>query len=268
VVVKYFAGLLAAVALVCGATVAGYNYYEHAVDTRSGGGGGGGDDGGVIAAGDTTSVPTSLPNTDQVIVTGTIAHFHAEGARLESVPMPLTITTPQRGEGAGASIQNVQVDGEATDIEWDAGTPLALAGDGGALVTGPCTVDADPTNTTLGLGATPHGFVPGTYTVTSSVAIGTGSLARPADQATMVATDQSAITFRGDATTTFGTVALSLVGTGAVTIQGDLLIVRPDGSQQKITSVTFPSGQFKAKLNPSATGPQVSATLQGAVTTG
>ena len=265
---KYFAGLLAVVALVCGATVAGYVYFERAVDTRSGNGNsGGGDDGGVIASGGTTTVPTSLPNADQVIVTGTITTLHLEEARIVSVPMPITITTPERGEGAGASIQNVQVDGATTDIEWDAGTPLALAGNGGALVTGPCTVDVDSANATVSLGASPHGFTAATYSVTSSVAIGTGSLARPADHVTMVAGDQSAITFRGDASTTFAIVPLSMVGSGKVTIQGDLVIVRPDSSQQRITSVSFATGQFKVKVNPTANGPQVNATLQGAVTT-
>ena len=266
---KYLAGLLAVVALVGGATVLGYNYFEHAVDTRSGGGGGRGvDDGGVIKAADTTTVPTSLPNSNQVIVTGTITTIHLEGARIDSLPMPLTVTTPQRGEGAGATMQNVQVDGASTDIEWDAGTPLQLAGDGGALVTGPCTVDADPTTTIVGFGTSPNGFAPASYAVSSPVAVGTGSLARPVDQATMVASDQSAITFRGDASTTYGTVALTMNGTGKAEIHGQLVVVRPDGSQQQVSSVVLDNGPFKAAIDPTASGLQVSVTLQGTVTTG
>jgi len=267
--VKYLAGLLALVALVCGATVAGYNYFEHAVDTRSGvsGGTGGGDNGVVQAAGGTT-VPTSLPNSDQVIVVGTITSIQLEGARIAALPMPLTITTPVRGEGAGASIQHVQVDGETTDVEWDAGTPLELAGDGGALITGPCTVTVDPTNTVIVFGTDPHGFAPGNYSVNSSVAVGTGSLARPADHVSMVAGDGSGVVFRGNATTTYGTVSLALQGNGKVVLTGDLVLVRPDKSQQKVGSVTFASGPFSVKVDPSATGLQVNATLQGAVTTG
>jgi hypothetical protein len=100
------------------------------------------------------------------------------------------------------------------------------------------------------------------------VAVGTGSLATPADHVTMTAVDGSGVVFRGDATATFGTVSLALQGNGKVVLTGDLVLVRPDKSQKKVPSVSFETGPFGVKVDPTATGLQVSATLQGAVTTG
>lgn len=262
---KYLVGLLAIVVLVAGATYKGYDYFQEQISTSGGGGPGGGRDGGVISTG--TTSPTSLPNSNQVIIVGSVTSLHAEGAIIRSLLMPLTITTPQRGSGAGAGIQGVQVDGATTGIDWDAGTPLAMDGQGGALVTGPVTVDADPSNTTIGLGSSPMGFVSGTYTLRSSVAIGNGSLARAADSVTFSTTDSSSIVFRGDASTTFPTRALQAKGSGAFTVSGELTVVKPDGSQTKIASASLDGGQFDLQMTPGSAGLQLKVTLQGNVTT-
>lgn len=262
---KYLVGLLAIVVLVAGATYKGYDYFQEQISTSGGGGPGGGRDGGVISTG--TTSPTSLPNSNQVIIIGSVASLHAEGAIIRSLLMPLTITTPQRGSGAGAGIQGVQVDGATTGIDWDAGTPLAMDGQGGALVTGPVTVDADPANTTIGLGSSPMGFVSGTYTLRSSVAIGAGGLARAADSVTFSTTDSSSIVFRGDASTTFPTRALQAKGSGAFTVSGELTVVKPDGSQTKIASASLDGGQFDLQMTPGSAGLQLKVTLQGTVTT-
>lgn len=262
---KYLAGLLAIVALAAGATYAGYQYFQTEVSTRGGGGVGGGRDGGVIAA--ATTSPTSLPNANQVIVVGSVSSLQAEGAIIRSLGMPLTITTPQRGSGAGAAIQGVQVDGAMTSIEWDAGTPLAMDGQGGALVTGPVTVDADPINTTIGLGSSPFGFANGTYTLRSSVAVGAGGLARAADSVTFSTSNSSSIVFRGDASTTFPTRALQARGSGKFTVSGDLSVVKPDGSQAKVASASLDGGQFDLELTPGPGSLRIKVTLQGTVAT-
>ncbi len=67
-------------------------------------------------------------------------HRHAEGAMLPALATPLTVTTATRGEG-GATITPVTVNGKTTSIEWNAGQPLPLEGDGGSLVLGPIAVD-------------------------------------------------------------------------------------------------------------------------------
>ena len=262
---KYFAGLVAIVALVCGATVLIYNKFESDVSTK--GNSTSGQDTGVVQAGNTTTFPTLVPAATQVIVTGTITALHVEKGRTK-VPMPLTINTANRGEGAGATIAQVTVDDQPTDIEWDAGTPLNLDGPGGAIVTAACTIDVDPTNTTIDFGLDAHGFAPGTYTVSSPVAIGTGSLAKPADQATFVDTDTGSIVFRGDASAQFPTISLDVAGSdGKVDIKGDLDVLRPDGSQTKYSAVSLPMGKFTISVLPAGGKLNIHAVLEGDVTT-
>ena len=263
---KYFAGLLAIVALACGITVVAYNKFESDVSTK--GTGTSGDDTGVVQVGDTTTFPTLVPAPNQVIVTGTITALHIENGRTK-VPMPLTINPVTRGEGTGATIGQATVDGKPTDIAWDAGTPLNIDGPGGAIVTGPCTIDVDPTNTTVGWGLDPDGFAPGTYTINSPVAVGTGSLARPADNVTFAVTDNNAsLVFHGDANAQFPTISLDISGSnGRVDIKGDLDVLRPDRSQQKFSAVSLPAGKFSVSFSPAAGKITVHAVLEGAVTT-
>jgi hypothetical protein len=260
-VMKYFAGLIALVALVAGSTVLGYEYFQNEIDTRTGGSAA---DGGVIEA--DTTLP-GIPNEKQVIVFGSITTLHVEGAILRSLEMPLTITTPGRGDGSGASIQGVTVNGESTQIEWDAGTPLTMDGEGGALVTGPVTLDADGVNTTVSLGIDPFGFVQATYAIHSSVAVGSGSLARAADSVTFSAGDGSSVVFRGDAATTFPTRSLASKGSGRVVITGDLTLVKPDKSLTKVTSATLDDGQFDLSITSEGSVLTIKVTLQGTVAT-
>ncbi len=263
---KYFVGLFAIVALACGLTVVAYNKFESDISTK--GNSTGGDDTGVIQVGDTTTFPTVVPAANQVIVTGSITAIHIENGRLK-VPMPLTINPVTRGEGTGATIGQAVVDGKPTDIAWDAGTPLNIDGPGGAIVTGPCTVDVEPAKTMIGFGLDPDGFAPGTYTISSPVAVGTGSLARPADRVTFSVTDNNAsLVFHGDANAEFPTISLDIGGTnGRVDLKGDLDLLRPDGSQQKFSAVSLPTGTFSVTINPVAGKITVHAQLQGAVTT-
>jgi len=262
--VKYFAGLVAIVALVCGATVLIYNKFESDVSTKGGATSGG--DTGVVGAGNTTTFPTLVPAANQVIVTGTITALHVEKGRTK-VPMPLTINTANRGEG-GATITQVSVDGAPTDVEWDAGTPLNLDGPGGGIVTGACTIDIDPTNTTVHFGDEAHGFAPGTYTVNSPVAVGTGSLAKPADQATFTVGDTGSVVFRGDASAQFPTISLDMAGSdGKIDIKGDLDVLRPDGSQHQYAAVSLPMGKFTITVLPAGGKLGIHAVLEGDVTT-
>ena len=55
------------------------------------------------------------------------------------------------------------MDGKPSSIEWDAGLPFELDGDGGALVVAPLIVDADAEHVYISFGTAPHGFAPGTY---------------------------------------------------------------------------------------------------------
>jgi len=253
--VKYFVGLLAIVALVAGATIGGYQAWDRATHTKD-------DNGGVLAGGPTTTSTQAPPPAEgQVIVTGKIDTAHLDGAGVHPLPMPLTVTTATRGEG-GATITPVTVNGKTTSIEWNAGQPLPLEGDGGSLVLGPISVQVG--NDILLVLDGVHSLAPGTYTINTSVAVGS----TPKDSVTFTATDKTTIEFRGTATTPPPTpgVGVGIGGSGAATISGNLTIEHPDGSTTTASGITLDSGSYFLNLTPDpAGGFTVQATLQGPV---
>lgn len=266
---KYFVGLILAVGLVAGATVVGYNRFQDSIRTTGGSAGGGGNDNGAIL-GEPPSTVVQIPPQGAVIVEGTVTEVHMEGGRTDTASplrLPLTITTPTRGEGSGASLRQVSVDGQLTDVEWDGGTPLGLNGDGGIL-TGPITLDLDPSSTTVAFGIEAHGFAPGTYQLSGPVAVGTGGLARPADALTFTAGTDAAALFRGEASTTFDTRDGAFKGPGKLALTGDLTLRHPDRTTTAAKSVVLDSGPFTLKVTVDAQGVRIQALLQGQVTTG
>jgi hypothetical protein len=265
--VKYFVGLLALLGLTAGVTVAGYNLWEHSVSTRTGAD----DNGGVIAGGPASSAPPTAPAPapTQVTVTGTVTALHVEGAVLPPLALPLTITTPERGGGSGATIKGITVDGKPSGIEWDAGLSLKLNGDGGTLLLAPVNVDADADNVFISFGTAPHGFSPGSYRVDTPVAVGTGGLATPMTSVTFVATDASTVAFRGNASTTLTPRDLSIQGPGKVVLAGDLTVVHADGSTAKAAMITLEAGPFQLAITPVTGGYTLQqATLQGVIQMG
>src|SRR5882757_5055830 len=90
--VKYFAGLLAIVALVAGATVGGYHAWDRTTHTK--------DDNGGVLAGASTTLPadTPAPAEGQVFVTGKITTAHLDGVTLHPLPTPITVDTATRGQ--------------------------------------------------------------------------------------------------------------------------------------------------------------------------
>jgi hypothetical protein len=262
--VKYFVGLVALLGLAAGITVGGYHLWENAISTRAGAD----DNGGVIGA-PASSPAGTVPAPSQVTVTGMVSALHVEGAVIQPLPMPLTITTPERGEGSGATIKAVTVDGKPSSLEWDAGVPFALDGDGGMLVVAPLIVDADADHVYVSFGSAAHGFAPGTYHLATPVAVGTGGLATPVQSVTFDATTASTVEFRGNASTTLDPHDLSIQGPGKVVLEGDLTVVHPDGSTAKVPKVTLDSGPFQLSLSPADGGYTVNqATLQGVIQTG
>jgi hypothetical protein len=263
--VRYFIGLLAAVALVAVATKVGYDRFEDEIETRSGPK--------ATTQPTGTTLPPILPNDEQVVVVGVVSSAHLESALVEPLLVPLTINTPERGLTASATITGVTVDGEDASIHWDAGTPLALGGGGGtaggSIAPSPITFDADASNMVIGFADDqPQGITPATYTISSPVAVSAGKgLASPRDSVSFEATPSATVTFTGGASTTFPTKALTLKGPGKVVLTGSLVVVKPDKSQTKVSSITLDKGPFTIKLTPDVGGLQVQATLEGAVTT-
>lgn len=252
---KYFAGLMAVVALVAGATFGAYHFWDEATHTHD-------DNGGVLAIGGTPqTVGPNAPklNADQVIVSGTLTSATFDGAALGSLPTPFTVTPTDRGVG-GATFSPVVVNGNTTSIDWQAGQPLPLEGDGGSLTLGAvtCTV-ADGAITVLLDGV--QGVTPGDYTIKTSVAVGS----QPRDSVTFTATDKTTVEFRSGATAPLATTTLDVKGTGNVTLEGALSVVHPDRTKTPTSAISLQNGVYRIILKPNNDGTfALTATLQGA----
>ena len=247
---KYFAGMLAIVALVAGATVGAYRAWDRATHTRE-------DNGGVLAGGDASSstlpADAPAPAEGQLIVKGTVTSAHLEGVALTELPTPITVTTAERGRG-GATITPVVVNGDSTSIEWNAGQPLPLSG--GSLLLGPVAIDVGEGITCVLDGV--HGMTPGTYKVATPVAVGS----QPKDSVTFTATETTTIAFRGGANTPLSD--LTADGSGTVSLEGTLTLANPDRTTTTTSSITLDSGTYKITLAPAEGGGfTVDAILQG-----
>jgi len=256
--VKYFAGLLAVVAVVAGATAAVYRLWDDVTHTRSS------DNGGTLTAPASSLDPgLPAPAEGQVFVSGTVTGGHFEAATVPALPTPFTVTTPQRGEGAGATITGVDVNGKTSSIEWDAGRPLVVQGDGGSLLLGPVTVDLTDGGGTITLDGAVHGFASATYTIATPVAVSTGGLGRPADKVTFTANGDSHVVFRGGATVPLGATAYRITGQGPLHLEGALSVAHTDRSLTAEQSLTLDSGTYDLTISPVGGGWAILATLTG-----
>lgn len=251
---KYFLGLLAIVGVVAGGTVAGYRAWDKATHTRD-------DNGGVLTAGPTTSAPGNplLPATNQVVLVGGVTAMHIDGATIDSVAMPITVTTADRGVG-GATITPVQVDGKTTSIDWQAGQPLPLSGDGGNLLLKGVTIEASPDGISVVLDGV-QSFTPGAYRIATSVAVGS----TPKDAVDFTATDKTTAKFRGTASTPY-TGPLMTQGAGSISLDGNVTVTDHDGGTRQATHLELDKGLYKLTLTPTPRGDFIlQATLQGNV---
>jgi hypothetical protein len=250
--VKYFFGLLAIVGVVAGGTVLGYRAWDKATHTRE-------DNGGVLTAGPTTTTPgaPTLPAKDQVILVGGVTTMHIDGATIYNVPMPVTVTTAERGVG-GVTITQVQVAGKTTSIDWQAGQPLPISGEGGNLYVKGVTIEATADGISVVLDGV-QTFTPGTYRLSSSVAVGS----TPKDAVEFSTTDKTSAKFRGTASTPFNG-PLMTVGAGSISLDGNVTITHPDGSKTSATHLELDKGLYKVTLTPTPRGDFIlEALLQG-----
>ncbi|MGH9136761.1 MAG: hypothetical protein ACRD0G_06895 [Acidimicrobiales bacterium] len=217
----------------------------------------------------TTSAPVvvrTVPDENQAFVTGTAVSVVVEAApSFDSLPTPLVVTTAERGFGSGATIDNALLDGEQVSIVWDAGRPLNLNGEAGALLLGPVNVTAAPGQLTVGFpDGDVLGFAPGVYSINNPVAVGTGGLGEPRDTITFEATPDTTIAFRGGATTGLSPTGYELTGPGRVVLDG-AFEVETSASTTSATHVELTTGPFELALLPTDAGDgwTVDATLQG-----
>jgi hypothetical protein len=260
--VKYFIGLFAVVAVVAGGTAVAYHVWDDATHTK------GSDNGGVLTAvpGSTIAADAPVPAAGQVLVSGSVGAAHLEGAVVSALATPLEITTPQRGEGSGATISAIQVNGQPSSIEWNAGRPFELSGNGGSLLLAPVSLDIAAGGARVTLDGQPHGFTPGTYTLDTPVAVATGGLGQPADKVTFSATPDSRVEFRGSASAPLPDGTVQVSGQGKVVFEGALTVERHDRSVATGPAVTLDSGTYQITFTPDGTGNyKVQATLSGNV---
>jgi hypothetical protein len=252
--VKYFFGLLAIVGVVGGATVAGYRAWDKATHTRE-------DNGGVLTAGPSTTAPSDslLPAKGQVALVGGVTGMHIDGATVDNLPMPITVTTADRGVG-GATITPVEVDGHTTSIDWQAGQPMPISGDGGNLLLKGVTIDAGSDGISIVLDGT-QSMTPGTYKIDTSVAVGS----TPMDRVTFSATDKTTAKFRGTASAPYGE-PLHAQGAGSLSLDGKVTVTHPDGSTTEATHLELDQGLYRLTLTPTPQGDfNLQALLQGNV---
>ena len=212
------------------------------------------------------AVPTTtgvevVPAEGQAFVRGTVAAIHIEGAHIPPLVMPLEILTPERGSGSGATFENAIIDGEVSTIEWDAGRPLEIAGDGGSFVLDPVILDADTEAMTIILDGV-HGVSPAAYQIGTPVAVGSAGIAEPVDSVDFEAVDASTVEFRGGATTIIVPIPMFITGPASLSMDGTFE-VQTAGGTQAVTHLEFAPGPLEIQLTPTDGGYTIDATLQG-----
>lgn len=203
---------------------------------------------------------------DQVAVTGFANGITVEGGTIERIDTPFVV---EGGGGRGATITDVEVDGQLTDVVWDGGRDFDLQAGGLGVEPSQVNLFAAPTSITIGFpDEMAHSFVPGVYGLRTPAAIGRGGLADAQDAVAFAATVESALAFRGGATTSMLPRRLTIEAAGRVLVQGDLEVRRHDGVTVRAAGVELPEGQYRVTFTPRAdgTGYDVDALLQGDVT--
>lgn len=225
------------------------------------------DDEGVaaVAGGDDPTLPEppdpSALRADQVEVTGFATGVTVEGATLEEIPTPLVV------QGGGATLTDVEVDGELAEVVWDGGRPFSLRG-AGALIPRELAVFAAPTAITLGfIDEVVNEIRPGSYGLETPVAIGFAGVGVAQDAVAFAATVESTIRFRGGSTTSILPRELSFESAGRVVLQGELEVRRPDGTSATAAGVELPEGSYRLTVTPrpDGSGYDIEALLQGSV---
>lgn len=213
------------------------------------------------------SVPPGhqLP-ANQAEVTGTVAHVQAFGANLGTVPTPVRVLAAERGSGNSATISGVRVGGQPAAVEWDAGTPFPLSGDGGGIVLSAVPVHIDGTNVTVQLGGGTFPLLPARYHLASPAAVSTNGLASPVTSADFTADPSTTVSFVGDETTNLG-LPIRLTGPGKVILDGNFTVRTAQGSRPA-THVELANGPYDLKTMAGPGGVQIDALLQGSFTIG
>lgn len=205
-----------------------------------------------------------VPSAGQAFVTGTIDHITLERAQMDALKMPLTISSVDRGIGR-ATIEKALVFGQRQTITWDGGTPLPVSGPG-TLDIGAAKVDADAGGVTILLDGQVRTFSAGTYSLGTTVAVGSGGLAAPRDGVSFTADSQTVMTTRNNVVLKLDPAKINLLGPGKITMNGAFKVQFPDRTVDAKT-VNFGEGPYRVTLDPGNGKLSIDAILQGDVQT-
>jgi hypothetical protein len=212
---------------------------------------------------ETTEVQV-VPAAGQAFVTGTLDTLAADNAQIEPLPTPLTI----RGERgvSRVTIDKALMGGKRVTINWDGGTPMPLSGAGGGIDFGTAHVEVSGDGIVYSLDGAPRTFVAGTYSIGTSVAVGTSGVATPRDGVSFTADAQTVLVSKGNPNVKVDLHKIDLLGPGKLQASGKLKVQFPDRSVSA-TTVSFGEGPYRVTVDPAGTGVKVDAILQGRVDT-
>jgi hypothetical protein len=197
-------------------------------------------------------------------VTGTADQAAANQAVSDPIATPFTITVAERGVG-GAEIDGATSNGKPVQINWEGGQPLPVRGPGPGLKLNAVTVRMADEGIVWALDGAARDFVPGTYTLGSSVAVGTTGLARPVDSVTFVAGEGTTLSTTGSAVISEKPREIRLEGDNSLLVlTGSLLLSGPNGDRN-VNRVNFGPGRYEVTLTPTDGGYDVDAKLEGRV---
>ena len=211
----------------------------------------------------TPAEPTVVPREGQAFVRGRVEQVSLDGAQVQ-LTVPFTITAAERGAGR-ATIENALVSGQRVTISWDGGTPLPISGEGG-LDLGATHVEFDGSGAAYSVHGAARQFMPGTYSLGTAVAVGTGGLATPREGVRFTADSRTVLASQGNVVVKRDPQRVELRGPGKVGMSGDLEVQFANRTA-KARSVNLGEGPYEITVEPAGGGLRVDAVLQGDVQT-
>lgn len=209
------------------------------------------------------STPVRLvPGPGQAFVTGDVDHVAADNAQIQPVTSPFTISAVERGVGR-LTIDKALMGDRRVTISWDGGTPLPISG-GGGLDVGVTHVEVDDKGPVYSLDGAGRTFLPGTYSLGATVAVGTGGLATPRDGVQFTADQQTVLSSRGNVVIRVDPQKVDLLGPGKLNMTGKLQVQLPN-KKANASTVTFGEGPYRVTVDPAGGTLKVDAVLQGTV---
>lgn len=209
-----------------------------------------------------SSTVSVVPAPGQAFITGEADHVSIDNAQGQPIPSPFTVTAVERGVGR-LTIEQALVGGRRSTIVWDGGTPLPVSGEG-SLDFGATHVEIDGAGPVYSLDGGAKKLSPGTYSLGTTVAVGTGGLSTPREGVTFTADDQTTVGARGGVVIRLDPAPLEFNGPGKLLVTGKLTVQFRD-RRATGSKAAMDEGPFRLSTQPAPGGLKVDAIAQGPV---